>query len=279
MGQERLTVKIARQMTDSGGGGTLESVVQELRLLGVANVLVYIIGSCTLHLLQLALSTYMKKVYGDGGRGILNVMQLLHSCYNLCNNHETGEIRLIWLDVCDELNIQEAKYKTVQAPILTWWSTVFAATVFVKEHWNIFVRIACMTCNKAKTKKDTLYQITDAIEDLTTIPEIYNDLLLLVALHKNWFNCHFEWLQGSDDGINGSQPGFLMRHIGVRFFIMHDELQDILQTYNTTHHGFDEFRNNLDSFSPELRLVQLRKGSDFLRLSMASIKRHFKRYL
>jgi len=73
------TVKIAGQMTDSGGGGTLESVAKELRLLGVANVLVYSIGSCTLHLLQLALSTPTKKVYGDGGRGVLNVMQLLHS--------------------------------------------------------------------------------------------------------------------------------------------------------------------------------------------------------
>ena len=68
MGKERLTVKIAGQMTDSGGGGTLESVAAELRLLGVVNVLVYSVGSCTLHLLQLALSTPMKKVYGDGGR-------------------------------------------------------------------------------------------------------------------------------------------------------------------------------------------------------------------
>ena len=112
----------------------------------------------------------MKKVYGDCGRGILNVMQLLHSCYNLCNNHEIYEIRLIWLDVCNELNIQEEKYNTMQAPILTWWWTVFVATVFVKEHWNIFVRMAIMTCNKAKTKTYTLFQIADAIKDLTSIP-------------------------------------------------------------------------------------------------------------
>ena len=60
---------------------------------------------------------------------------------------------------------------------------------------------------------------------------------------------------------------------------MHDELQDIQETYNTTHHSFDKFRTNLDGLSPELRLVQLKKGSAFLQLSMASIKRHFKRYL
>ena len=134
MGEERLTVKIAGQMTDSGGGGTLESVTAEIRLLSVVNFLVYSVGSCTLHFLQLSLSTPMKKVYGDGGQGILNVMQLLHSCYNLCKNHKTDEIRLIWLDVCNELNIREAKYKTMQSPILTRRWTVFFATVFVKEH-------------------------------------------------------------------------------------------------------------------------------------------------
>ena len=62
-----------------------------------------------------------------------------------------------------------------------------------------------MTCN---TEKDTLFQIVDAIKDITSIPKIYNDLLLLVAFHKNWFNCHCEWLQGRDDRIHGSQPGF-----------------------------------------------------------------------
>ena len=111
-GEETLTVKLAGQMTDSGGGGTLESVAKELKVLGLQND-IYSIGSCTLHLLQLALATPMKKAFGDGGTNNLNVMQLLHSCYNLCNNHETNEIRMIWLDVCQELNIEEAKYRTM----------------------------------------------------------------------------------------------------------------------------------------------------------------------
>ena len=114
---------------------------------------------------------------------------------------------MIWLDVCQELNIEEAKYKTMQAPILTRWWTVFVAAIFVKENWIIFVRIASVTCNKAKTKQDKLFQIADAIRELTSIPEIYNDLLFLVAFHNAWFNCHFEWLQKSDE-IFHSEPGF-----------------------------------------------------------------------
>ena len=71
-GEETLTVKLAGQMTDSGGGGTLESVAKELKALGLQND-IYSIGSCTLHLLQLALATPMKKVFGDGGTNNLNV--------------------------------------------------------------------------------------------------------------------------------------------------------------------------------------------------------------
>jgi len=56
-------------------------------------------------------------------------------------------------------------------------------------------------------------------------------------------------------------------------------MRESMEVNKTTHHGFDEFRNNLDRFSPELRSVQLRKGSAFLQLSMVSIKHHFKRYL
>ena len=89
-------------------------VAKELKSFEITNVQVYSVGSCTLPLLQLALATPMKKVYGDGGRNSLNVMQLLHSCYNLCNNHATEEIRLFWLDVYKKLNIQETKYSTVQ---------------------------------------------------------------------------------------------------------------------------------------------------------------------
>jgi len=122
-----VVVKLAGQMTDSGGGGTLESVAKELKALGLQND-IYSIGSCTLHLLQLALATPMKKVFGDGGTHNLNVMQLLHSCYNSM--------------------------------------------------------VDCFCCS---------------------IPEIHNDLLFLVGFHKAWFNCHFEWLQKSDESLH-SEP-------------------------------------------------------------------------
>ena len=69
------------------------------------------------------------------------------------------------------MQIQETKYITMQAPILTRWWTVFVAAVFVKENWNFFVRMASVTLNKVK-KQDKLYLIADSIRDLTSIDEI-----------------------------------------------------------------------------------------------------------
>ena len=98
-----------------------------------------------------------------------------------------------------------------------WWWTVFVAIIFIKENLNSLLewRVQLVT----RGGKDKLYLIADAIRDLTSIPKIYNDLFLLLDFHKVWLYCHFEWLQGSDETLN-SQPGFLMQHMLVRFYIM-----------------------------------------------------------
>ena len=67
LGVESPNIKFAGQMTDSGGGGTLESVAEELKKAGITNPDVYNVASCTLHLLQLAISNPVKKVFCDSG--------------------------------------------------------------------------------------------------------------------------------------------------------------------------------------------------------------------
>ena len=79
LGVDSPNIKFAGQMTDSGGG-MLESVAAELKKAGITNPDVYNVGSCTLHLLQLAISNPVKKVFGNSGRGSLNLIQLLFSC-------------------------------------------------------------------------------------------------------------------------------------------------------------------------------------------------------
>lgn len=55
----------------------------------------------------------------------------------------------------------------MQAPILTRWWTLFVAYIFVKENWKVFVRMARVILDNAKTKQVKLYMISDEIMDLT----------------------------------------------------------------------------------------------------------------
>ena len=85
-------LRILGHTTDSGGGGTLESLLSELQE-RVEDLLKeeYIVASCSLHNLQTALRNAIIDVLGEGGKlkGTnefkKNAMQLLHGTYNLRN--------------------------------------------------------------------------------------------------------------------------------------------------------------------------------------------------
>ena len=89
-------------MTDIGVGGTDKSFHCKLAALNVTAVPeIYLVGYCTLHCIQLTLSSAVKHVLGEGGtqkngQYKQNAMQLLHGLYNLQSKHERGEWTQIW---------------------------------------------------------------------------------------------------------------------------------------------------------------------------------------
>jgi hypothetical protein len=66
------------QTTDSGGGCVLESLGKQLQKRGLCNA-TYLVASCTLHAIQIALANLVKKVMGEGSLGARTMMQMLHS--------------------------------------------------------------------------------------------------------------------------------------------------------------------------------------------------------
>jgi hypothetical protein len=74
--------KLSGQTTDSGGGGVLDGLAAALasRTLCVPN---YLVASCSLHNLQLTITKPIKDTMGEGGLEKRNIMQLLHSLYDL----------------------------------------------------------------------------------------------------------------------------------------------------------------------------------------------------
>jgi len=74
---------LAGQSTDSGGGGVLESLAEEMQALGLFWLDNCLVANCCTHGTQLQLSNGIKAALGEGGLENINVMQMLHSVYRL----------------------------------------------------------------------------------------------------------------------------------------------------------------------------------------------------
>ena len=75
-------LKLAGQLTDSGGGGVLEDLGRALKDRNLCEDF-YAVANCTLHAIQLALSNPVKAAFMEGGLEKRNMMQMLHTVYDL----------------------------------------------------------------------------------------------------------------------------------------------------------------------------------------------------
>jgi hypothetical protein len=92
MVQKEVAQKLSGQTIDNGGGVTLESFAKELNAQEITNSDYYSVANCTLHDLSLALSVPVEKVFGLGGVGKNNFMQMLHSIFDLQKFYGGGEV-------------------------------------------------------------------------------------------------------------------------------------------------------------------------------------------
>jgi len=82
--------------TDSGGGGTLESLYEKLSALELcAPAEEYLISNCCIHALQLQLKNAICAAFGEGALDKINAMQMLHSAYRLQISIDLDEWRHI----------------------------------------------------------------------------------------------------------------------------------------------------------------------------------------
>jgi len=81
------------QCTDSGGGGVLDSLADEMRALGLLWLHNYLVANCTVHALQLQLQNAVMATFGAGGLDKVNATQLLHSVCALQESLDLDEWR------------------------------------------------------------------------------------------------------------------------------------------------------------------------------------------
>ena len=275
-GQENILAILFGQATDSGGGGTGNSFYKELTKLGLSSSAEsYLKSFCTLHCIQLTLQNPISRVLGQGGLGKdgkykTNAMQALHGLHNLQKYHERTEWPKLWSTAAAkcgfDLTNEEFSAHRIPAPILTRWWTVGECAAFLLKHIRIILAL-CHGVIQASTTAHAVNQVASGLEALLKTPQIVSDISLIDAYHKYFLCSHFAWLQKGDPEL-GNKPGFINRHIAVRFFLMHEELSN---AYNMegwkTIDDFQAFRDSMEGLDQEAKTKQNLKCNLFLMIA------------
>jgi len=105
---------LSGQCTDSGGGGTLESLYNNMAPLGICDPNEYLIANCCIHSLQTQLKNAIETTFGTGGLDKINAMQLIHSVYRLQESIDADE----WRHILYKSKLFVANYNTNPAMFL-----------------------------------------------------------------------------------------------------------------------------------------------------------------
>ena len=100
------SLKFSVQGTDAGGGGTRKDLADKVESRGrVKEYAEYIWCTCSLHGLNLTLSSPTNLIMGDGGLLKRNALQCLHTAYNLAQQYHYEEWKnfiYFYENACDE---------------------------------------------------------------------------------------------------------------------------------------------------------------------------------
>ena len=124
------------QTTDSGGGGVLESLANELMTHGLVHcpsgdmdsLSDYLVAPCALHAWQNAFANGVKAAFGgEGGIGKRCLAQALFLCYDLQQHLGLDFYRFWklanpdWVNPNDDVTDKESNVKKISCPITTRW--------------------------------------------------------------------------------------------------------------------------------------------------------------
>jgi hypothetical protein len=270
------------QTTDSGGGGVLESLGNQLKKRDLCSPS-YLVASCTLHAIQIALANPVKKAMGEGSLEARTMMQMLHSAYDLQESMEYSEFRLVmkeakqWVE--DKRNnslparydprikdfllntwnrVNEfalphgdgeevpKKIQKIPQPVLTRWWYVGVAVAFLKKYFQIVLRATqiCININDSKSRPN---KIASGLQSMMKEDIAYLDMLFLAQFHTNFLTQHFQWLQEEDE--IAKNPGFRCQQILVRYYLMRKDLVALKTRINRN--SFGDYGKNLEKLSDD----------------------------
>jgi hypothetical protein len=298
-------IKLSGQLTDSGGGGVLEDFASELKKRNLCHD-IYHVANCTLHAIQLALSNPVKAAFQDGGLGSRNMMQMLHSIYDLQQSMElatfvgylkkgqgwaavnrspaqptaTNEDQFLvdWWELLSFVpNVfdETAPIKKCPAAVLTRWWYVGMAAEYAAEHYLAIFRACQMIVNDYGASSSP-NMIASALYSLMLEQQIFADLVFFRIFHNEFLVEHFEWLQLAD--CLTKEPGFRSHQIALRYYIMDNDINNIA-TQLENESRFVDWRTTISILKKEKQTEQLKKVRIFVEQAKKSLRTHFDRWI
>ena len=185
LGGPNANVLLSGCTTDSGGGGTGDSLHEWMEKIGGLCIEKeeYLVGFCCLHTLQLTLSNAMLATIGKGGIEERNAAQAIHAFYDLQESMEFGLWEMHWLFVARQQGFNETKVKKIAAPILTRWWTVGEAAKNILEYLPILMELARRLRN-ANASNTKMNKIASGILSLMAEPIVVSDIKLISSFHE-----------------------------------------------------------------------------------------------
>ena len=302
------------QSTDSGGGGVLDNLARELRLLGLcAQEDEYLIAACFIHCLQLQLSKPTKDLIGEGAPNARNAMQALHTIYDLQGYMEWRQVVAMmdhsqqWVDShldgyfpedpsnsgdADFANkhnkvlafrqftkLDKQNWRACPACVLTRWQYVGGAASYGFEYYLVLLKFTQLCINRHGSN-NKINKAASNLQSLLVEPSIYSNVCLLNCFHEGYFKDHMDWMMQGDDLTNVA--GFQVHQMFIRFYLMERDLcslKEDVNDYNGFFHHFVRSLNLVDSCGPlHNDAAQRVRAQKFVDTAIKSNEKHFRRW-
>ena len=205
----------------------------------------------------------------------MNMMQMLHGCYNIRNWHTSSKLKYIWMYITVH-KATNLKFKKLEEPVLNrWWLVGGCATSF-KESYQVWKKLLNAICKSAPANS-ACNKIASYTLNLMITPVIMNDLEMRIAFHTAFIFPHFKFMQIGDPKTGGT-PIFLGRHCTLGYHIIQKDINAIKDDGWKQHDDFRDFVQSLNLLNPCKQEQQQQKLTFFVQYLKKSINKHFEQW-
>ena len=298
------------QTTDSGGGGVLDKLAEELSKLNLCVENDYFVAACAIHCFQLQLSRPVKELIGEGAIGARNAMQLV-ATINVLQGYLSWPVVKATMTMAQEFHDEwydkdyepdptnkgdvefavkwnkvrlfrdfdpigdETKWSKCPACILTRWQYVGAANKYAFDYYLLLVKW-CQILINSYTANNQVNKAASDLQSLLLEGRLYNDICLVKCFHDSYFQAHLNWLMQSNDLTKVC--GFQAHQMAVRYYLMESTLEEMSAQVNDVHSFFDHFILSLQHCGEHYD-AQKGKAAKFVDIALESLHKHFSRWV